>query len=154
MLQCIGMLLEHNYAVRKTLLSTIRDLDSSDFTKNVGVGQGSIRNILVHLANTEAYWISLLEGVESEWLKYEDFEEVSSLIEPWEEIEGRTQEFLRNLDVKNLQHVKSVRWANRTVSFTTAKALVHMATHETHHRGLLVGLLRQLGYTPPDVNML
>jgi hypothetical protein len=47
MLQCIGMLLEHNYAVRKTLLHTIADLDASDFTKNVGVGQGSIRNILV-----------------------------------------------------------------------------------------------------------
>jgi uncharacterized damage-inducible protein DinB len=148
------MLLEHNYAVRKTLLHTIADLDASDFTKNVGVGQGSIRNILVHLANTEAYWVSLLKDEKEQWLDHEDFASVSSLIRPWERIESRTREFLRTLDEKNLQHVKSIRWADRTVSFTTAKALVHLATHETHHRGLLVGLLRQLGYTPPEVNML
>ncbi|MHA2286802.1 MAG: DinB family protein [Candidatus Thorarchaeota archaeon] len=29
-----------------------------------------------------------------------------------------------------------------------------MATHETHHRGLVIGLIRQLGYEPPDVDML
>ncbi|MHA1957884.1 MAG: DinB family protein [Candidatus Thorarchaeota archaeon] len=50
--------------------------------------------------------------------------------------------------------MKSVVWGDRTVSFTVAKALVHMATHETHHRGLVIGLIRQLGYEPPDVDML
>jgi uncharacterized damage-inducible protein DinB len=40
------------------------------------------------------------------------------------------------------------------MSFTVGKALIHMATHETHHRGLIVGLIRQMGLEPPDVNML
>ncbi|UCE10529.1 MAG: DinB family protein [Candidatus Thorarchaeota archaeon] len=154
MLQCIEMLLEHNYAVRKTLLHRLGDLDSEEFTRNLGVGQGSVRNILVHLANTEAYWISLLKGEEEQWLKYEDFDNVSAIVESWERIESKTREFLRNLDKKKLQHVSSIRWADRTVSFTITKALVHLATHEAHHRGLLVGLLRQLGYTPPHVDML
>jgi uncharacterized damage-inducible protein DinB len=148
------MLLEHNYAVRKTLLHRLGDLDSVEFTRNMEVGQGSIRNILVHLANTEAYWISLVKGEEEQWLRYEDFDDVSRIEESWEKIERKTRDFLRSLDEKRLQHVNSVRWADRTVSFTTAKALVHLATHETHHRGLLVGLLRQLGYTPPEVDML
>ncbi|NHI83307.1 MAG: hypothetical protein EAX81_03275 [Candidatus Thorarchaeota archaeon] len=43
---------------------------------------------------------------------------------------------------------------NQTVSFTVKKVLVHLATDEIHHHGLIVGLIRQLGYEPPDVNML
>ncbi len=69
-------------------------------------------------------------------------------------METTTREFLRDQNEGGLQHVKSVTWGDETVSFTVAKALLHLATYETHHRGLMVGLLRQLGYKAPDVNMM
>ena len=40
------------------------------------------------------------------------------------------------------------------MSFMIGKALTHMATHEIHLRGLLIGLNMQFGLEPPDVNML
>jgi uncharacterized damage-inducible protein DinB len=58
------------------------------------------------------------------------------------------------LNENQLQYVRSVTWGDQTVSFTIGKALIHIANHETHHRGVLAGLIRQQGIEPPDFDML
>lgn len=87
-------------------------------------------------------------------LQADNFEDVHTLADIWREAEQYTRDVFGDQSEETLAHVKSVRWGDRTVSFTVAKVFIHLATHETHHRGLIAGLLRQLGYEPPDVNML
>ena len=155
MLSCIEMLLEHNFASRLPLLEAVKQLSQDEFTKDLGVGRNSIRDILVHLVNTEIYWIDhVLRGIATEQIVSKDIADAENIREAWKSVETKTREFLRDQSERGLQHVRSVTWGNVTVSFTVAKALVHLATHETHHRGLVVGLLRQLGYKAPDVNMM
>ena len=155
MLSCIEMLLEHNFASREPLLEAVKQLSQDEFTKDLGVGRNSIRDILVHLVNTEIYWIDhVLRGIATEQIVSKDIADAENIREAWKSVETTTREFLRDQNERGLQHVRSVTWGNVTVSFTVAKALVHLATHETHHRGLVVGLLRQLGYKAPDVNMM
>ncbi len=146
------MLFEHNYASREPLLNSLKQLNIDDFTRTLG--NTSIRNILVHLMNTEIYWISMLSNLDTESLNPEEFREVDSIAKTWRKIERETREFVGEQTEVSLQYVKSVTWGETTVSFTVAKALVHLATHETHHRGFVIGLLRQMGYEPPDMNML
>jgi uncharacterized damage-inducible protein DinB len=153
-MSCIEMLLDHNLACREPLLQTLEQLHNERFVENLGVGRGSIRNILVHLVNTERYWVSTLSGCDFKNMNPENFDSVKSIREIWSKIHEETREFMRNLKEEQLQHVKSVKWGDQTVSFTVAKALVHMANHETHHRGLLAGLIRKQGLEPPDFNML
>ena len=57
MMACIEMLLNHNIACRQPILDTVKDLTSEEFIKDLGVGIGSIRDILVHIINAENYWI-------------------------------------------------------------------------------------------------
>jgi len=152
MISALDILLDHNFACRKPLLESLKKLDNDDFTRSVG--GTSIRNILVHLMNTEIYWISLLGDMDTEELNPKEFKDVKSIAKTWRKIERETREFVSNQTEVSLQFVKSVSWDRGTVSFTVAKALIHMATHETHHRGFIIGLLRQMGYEPPDVNML
>ena len=154
MMTCIEMLLDHNITCRQPLIDTIKNLTSEEFTKDLGVGIGSIRNILVHLVNTEDYWISLLRKVESKGLNPTNFDDMDSIAEIWSKISTTTKEFMENQNERTLQVVRNVKWNDVMVYFTVAKALIHMTTHETHHRGLIIGLIRQLGYDPPDVNML
>jgi len=148
------MLVNHNITCREPILKTLERLKSEDLMKDLGIGKSSIIDILVHLMNAEKYWISLLSNVKFEHLDSKNFTDISSIRTVWCEIEGRTIEFVKNLQENELLHVKSVMWKKGTTSFTVGKALIHMATHETHHRGLIVGLIRQLGFEPPDVNML
>ena len=155
MLSCIEVLLEHNFACREPLLEAVKQLSKEEFTRDLGVGRNSIRDILIHLVNTEIYWIDhVLGGITTELIFSKDYADAESIWEAWKSVETTTREFLRDQNEGGLQHVKSVTWGDETVSFTVAKALLHLATHETHHRGLMVGLLRQLGYKAPDVNMM
>ncbi len=135
-------------------MSTLEKLDIKDLEKDMGVGRGTIKNILIHLMNSENYWISILTDTKFEALHSKDCSDIPSIRKTWCDIEARTLGFIENLEESQLQHVRNVTWKKGTISFTVGKALIHMATHETHHRGLLIGLIRQLGLDPPDVNML
>ena len=86
--------------------------------------------------------------------KPEGFQDIQSIRDVWSNVSVDTEEFIRNLPEDQLNHVRSIRSDNQTISFTVAKALLHMTTHETHHRGFLIGLIRQKGIEPPDVNLL
>jgi uncharacterized damage-inducible protein DinB len=152
MIPCIEMLIEHNNASREPLFDSLKKLDNDDFIRVLG--SSSIRDILVHLMNTEIYWISLLSDMENETLNPEEFTEIELITKTWKKIERETRDFVAEQTDVSLQYVKTVTWGESTVSFTVGKALVHMATHEVHHRGFIIGLLRQMGYEPPDVNMI
>jgi len=151
---CIEMLISHNISCREPVLKTLEEISPEKFTEDLHVGKASIRNMLVHLADTEKYWISLLRGAKRNRLHPADFDSIQSIREIWCEIEEKTLDYIRDLPEEHLHHVRNVVWGESTVSFTIGKALIHMATHEIHHRGLLIGLMRQLGLEPPDVNML
>jgi uncharacterized damage-inducible protein DinB len=154
MMSCIEMLFNHNLACRDPLLQTLEKLKPEELVEDLRVGKGSIRNILVHIINAERYWISVLENSEFEAIEPDSIENIQSIQENWVKVHEKTKEFMDNLKEEDLYHVRSVSWRKQTVSFTVGKALVHIANHETHHRGLLSGLIRQKGLNPPDFDLL
>ena len=154
MITIIEMLVNHNLVSRDPLLQTLEQLDSEEFLKKTGAGKGSIRDILIHLMNAEKFWIAKLKDTKTEMNKPENFQDIQSIRVAWSRVSIDTKEFIKNLVENKLHHVMSVKSGNQTISFTVVKALLHMTTHETHHRGFLIGLIRQLGLKPPDVNML
>lgn len=154
MISTLTILLEHNFACREPLLESLEKLDHDDFTRSLGVGATSIRNILVHLMNTEIYWISFLNEIDTEKLDPQEFKDIKSIVKIWKSIERETRDFISNQTDVSLQFVKTMNLDEGTTSFTVEKALLHMVTHEVHHRGFIIGLLRQMGYEPPNVNML
>ncbi len=154
MMSCIGMLLKHNFTCRKGLMESVGELSDNELHEIQDVGWDSIHGILVHLINTEQYWIRLLQDEKPEPYDENDLNSIEEIKEAWMNTEKAARKFLEDQTDVTLQYVKSVQWGDRLVSFTVAKALIHMATHETHHRGLIVGLSRKMGYEPPQVNML
>ncbi|MFW9925981.1 MAG: DinB family protein [Candidatus Thorarchaeota archaeon] len=148
------MLINHNQVCRDPLFQTLEQLDSAEFLEPTGAGKGSVRDILVHVMNAEKFWITFLSETEYQMSKSENFQDIQSIRDEWSRVSVDTEEFMRNLSEDQLLHVKSIKSRDQTISFTVAKALLHMTTHETHHRGFLIGLIRQKGLEPPDVNML
>lgn len=153
-MSCIEMLVNHSLTVRSSILETLEGLSNEDFVRDSGSGIGSIRDLLVHLIDTERYWISVLKEKKSVHLEPADFGTIEDITTVWCETEELTKGFLKGLSQEQLSHVRSVRSNERTVYFTVAKVLIHLAVHEAHHQGLIVGLIRQLGLEPPDTDML
>ncbi|MFX1579124.1 MAG: DinB family protein [Promethearchaeota archaeon] len=150
----IEMLVNHNIVCRDPLFQVLDRLGTEEFLKPTGAGKGSIRDILVHIMNTEKFWIAYLKDTKTEMRRPSDFHDIQSIRDEWSGVSDDTEEFMRDLTEDQLFQVKSMRTGYQTISFTIAKALLHMTTHETHHRGFLIGFIRQKGLDPPDVNML
>ena len=87
MMACIEMLLDHNVTCRQSILGAVRNLTSEEFTKELGVCIGSIRDILIHMINTEDYWISLLKGIDARKFNPKDFDKVDSIAKIWSEVD-------------------------------------------------------------------
>lgn len=154
MLTIIEMLTNHNKVCREPLFQILEKVKSKDLLKSTGAGKRSVRDILVHIMNAEKFWISYLKKTEYQKSQPEEFKDIQSIRDAWSSVTAKTEEFIKNLSVDQLRHVRSVRSGDQTISFTVAKALLHVATHETHHRGFLIGWIRQKGLEPPDVNVL
>jgi len=154
MMSCIEMLVNHNLTVRSSILETLEGLNNGAFVRDSGSGIESIRDILVHLIDTERYWISVLRERECVRLNPADFGTIGDIKTVWCETEELTRRFLKDLSQEQLSHVRSVRNDEKTIYFTVAKVLIHLAVHEVHHQGLIVGLIRQLGLDPPNTDML
>jgi uncharacterized damage-inducible protein DinB/D-arabinose 5-phosphate isomerase GutQ len=149
MLSIIEMLINHNSVCRDPLFQTLEQLGSEEFLKPTGAGKGSVRDILVHIMNAEKFWIAFLKELEYKMSEPERFLDIRGIKNEWSKVSAETEEFIRNLPENHLQHVRNIRSGDRTISFTVAKALLHVTTHETHHRGFLIGLIRQKGLEPP-----
>jgi uncharacterized damage-inducible protein DinB len=154
MMDCIEMLTNHNITVRDAVLEVLEKLGPEVFLRDFGEGIGSFRNILVHLIDTEKYWISILKNENVVHLMPADFETVSAVRAAWCSTEELTRGFLKSLGEEQLSHVKSTTRDGSTFYFTIAKAFIHLATHEIHHQGLIVGLLKQSGFDAPEIKML
>jgi uncharacterized damage-inducible protein DinB len=80
--------------------------------------------------------------------------ELDEVMRYWKKVEVGTRDYLGTLNESRLAYVISVQWPIGTVSFTVGKALLHLASHEVHHRGQIVALIRLLGYEPPVFDMI
>lgn len=46
------------------------------------------------------------------------------------------------------------REAPEALAITPGKLLMHTITHEFHHKGQIVAMIRQMGYVPPNTDVL
>jgi len=148
-------LYDYSYWANRKLFSIIVQLAPEQFTANVGGSYESIRNTLVHMMSAEWGWLDRCGGAErGPALKPEDFPSLDSIVRTWSQVERDMRGFLSTLSDADLA---------REVAFTIPRGeqrsmpvwqlLQHGANHGVHHRGQVSMLLRMLGYTPGNVDL-
>lgn len=146
--------MDHSIMCREAILDAIEGL-TLDELRVVGRGEAvSILGILVDIINNERYWISILSGTQVSKIEVKALTNLMQIREAMAENRQLVTEYIDNLTPELLQSVNSFRSGNQTISFTTARGLLHVITSEAHQRGVLVNLIRDAGKSPPDVNML
>ena len=80
---------------------------------------------------------------------------MDSLVETWNKVEGYVREFLAKLKDEDLaRRVEFKNPRGETRSMALGELMQHAAIHGIHHRGQVPLLLRMLGYTPGNFDML
>jgi uncharacterized damage-inducible protein DinB len=149
-------LYDYGYWANGKLLDTVRKLTPEEFTQSVVGSYGSVRNTLVHVLSAEWGWLDRCGGPKrGSALLAADYPTVASLVERWRQVEAQVSAFLANLNDEDL---------NRTIEFSLGNGpkytmrlgelMQHGAIHGIHHRGQVALLLRALGQTPGNVDML
>ena len=112
----------------------------------------SIRYIVSHMAAAEERWIERrIHGREITDYEERAPDSVAGVFEDWEQIRGRTLEYVRGLNPDDFQRVYTIALRNEvTLSLTVEQILFHIFNHETHHRAQISMALQQCGVDPPE----
>ena len=115
---------------------------------------GSIRNLLVHIANTYEFWIAKhCLNNDVVYTSYHSKKAINEVIELFDTVDNFMYEFIALLEK---QGHKPIQYEINGIKNTAApfKLFSHVITHEFHHKGQILSLSRHLGYIPVDTDIM
>mgnify|MGYP006187479269 FL=1 len=140
---------------RNLLFKFLRTVYPIDFiNENSHFGKGSIRNLLVHIADTYASWIgekALKKDVLFE--TYVSFQNIDNCIVYFERIDGYVESFINQYESNLYKEIEILR-NEQILMISPIKLFTHVITHEFHHKGQIMSLCRHLNYTPIDADII
>src|SRR5690606_22293238 len=139
---------------RKVLFEYCNTISTEDFiNQNTSFGRGgSIRNLLVHIANTYQYWIANIALKKNiAYDQYETIKNISETIKVFDSVDSFMIDYLENINSDSKIHYEINGVKNVT---SPLNLFTHVITHEFHHRGQVLSISRHLGYTPIDTDIM
>ena len=140
----------------RQVLQAVRQVGAEDLNRDAGISIGSMLGTLAHMMGAERIWLSRFAGVSPDRLQtIEDFPTLPAWIVGWEETAAGLEAFLASLTDEQL--AATLTWKNtRGQSFTRPlwQPVLQLVNHTTYHRGQVVSLLRQMGYTAPTTDLI
>ena len=155
----LARLYDYSCWANERLLGVVARLTPDEFTRRVVGSYGSVRNTLVHVLSAEWGWLERCGGgggfPRGERLKAEDFPTLESVLTVWRRVESEMRAFLGRLREEDLaEGVAFAFGTGPTQSASRGDLLQHAIVHAVHHRGQIALLLRELGHTPGNVDLL
>jgi len=152
----LRILYDYGYWANGRLFEAISKLSSEQFTQEIGVGHGSIRNTLVHTMSAEWGWLARCGGeARTSRLEPNDFPDLDSIRDTWDKVESYVREFLSQLrdeDLDRFAVYMNPRGEQR--SMPVGELMQHAANHGIHHRAQVAIMLRLLGAAAVNVDLL
>ena len=148
-------LYDYGYWANAKLFRVMSTMPQEDFTRTVAGSYGSIRNTMVHSLSAEC-WLDRCGGLpRGAKLESADYATVESLVSTCGKVEASMREFLSDLKDGDLtREIEFTLGGPEKRSMPLGQLLRHGANHGVHHRGQVALLLRVLGHTPGNVDLL
>lgn len=147
---------DYGYWANRRLFTIIGQLTVDEFTRPVAGSLGSIRNTLVHMMSTEWGWLERCGGpVRGAEFVAAQYPTLEAVVEAWAAIEAMVRAFLASCSEDDLaREVAYPNSAGEVRMMILGQLLQHAANHGVHHRGQVALLIRALGHTPGNVDLL
>ncbi len=141
---------------REVLFDYCRGIPGKDLlNENSSFGRGgSVRNLLVHIANCYEFWIakSALKK-EVVFTAYPSKNTMADIEAVFASVDKEVLEFIDRYASRELESIQvSINGTEK--SSTALEVFTHVITHEFHHKGQILSLTRHLGYVPADTDIM
>lgn len=143
-------------SARSVLLDYCSTIRANDLTASPShFGGGNIRNLLVHIANVYGFWLGTFALRRSVAPVSPDSVQSVRAIRPlYDRMDLLTADFIRHFSDGDATVTGDIPGRSEPVTTTPLALLTHVITHEFHHKGQIMSMTRQLGYTPPDADII
>lgn len=137
------------------MLDVVATLSPEDYTRDMGSSYDSVRDTLVHLLGAEWIWLRRWKGTSPKGMPEDwDTSTLPALRAHWAEVEREQVDYLEALHEPDLRRVVDYQNTKGTPYAQPLGDLMrHVINHSTYHRGQVTTLLRQLGATPANTDL-
>jgi len=138
--EMIRTFIEYHYALSRRVWESIDQITEEQFVQNDAYSRGSIRNLMVHLANSDRRWLAGLKNQPDVGnVKFEGYPTQAMARALFEQVAKDVTEYVATLTEaelgENPNGMPGPRW----------QALLHMVNHGTDHRATVLERLHALG---------
>lgn len=135
--------IEYHIDMSRRVWDSINQIAEAQFLADDAYSRGSIRNLMVHLANTDSNWLAGLKNIpESEdppKRQYEDYLDRDSVRAFWDATAKDLADYAATLTEEKLGEnpidIQNPRW----------QVLLHIINHGTDHRSTVLQRLHEFG---------
>jgi uncharacterized damage-inducible protein DinB len=142
-------------------LDAAAGLTEENLRRDFNISHSSILGTLVHMAGAEWIWLERWHGnsppKKEAWALWtnEACPDLKTLNQRWRDVVDRRAHFISELDESRLMSELAFKLLSGDPnSMRLVDQMQHVANHATLHRGQVVGMIRQLGLTPPSTDLL
>lgn len=119
-----------------------------------GFGRGSVRDMLIHIANVYELWIAE-KALERDvtFTSPHDVLTIEHVRDVFRRVDSIVEDFFRFVVAED-KHMFQVERNGHRQNYSATSLFTHAITHEFHHKGQVLSLSRMLGYTPIDTDII
>lgn len=141
---------------RNVVMEFCHRLDDKVFVKLDSFNNKSISDILVHVSHVYTFWlgkISLKKDVV--FFEPDKINSLNKLQHLFEDVNNLASEFLKYIDQASVEEISGEAGTPpQRVTRSPFEIFTHVITHEFHHKGQILIMGRQLGFVPPDTDII
>lgn len=149
-------LFDHNYWARDRQLQVCAALTQEQFLRPLGGDGPPLRDILAHLLAVEWLWLERWQGRSPRAMPpAAEWADLAALTNRWRLVAREMRACLAGLTEEALgRPISYVNFRGEAWTYPLWRVLMHLAIHQSYHRGQVTAALRQLGAQPPAVDFL
>ena len=157
----IRELYDYTEWANELVVAAAEKLTADQLQRDVGISHHSILGTLSHMAGAEWIWLERWHGRSpagsSAWVQWTPAQckDLRTLREKWRPVIELRRSYLAKLKDADLSVELAFKRLNGDPgSMPLIQQMQHVINHATLHRGQVVGMIRQLGITPPATDLL
>jgi uncharacterized damage-inducible protein DinB len=157
----IRHLFDYTEWANKLALGAAAELSDENLRRDFSISHRSIFGTLLHMAGAEWIWLERWHGNsppgKEAWSLWtvDSCADLETLNQRWRNVVERRAQFISELDDPRLTAELSFKLlSGDSSSMRLVDQMQHVVNHATLHRGQVVGMIRQLGITPPATDLL
>jgi uncharacterized damage-inducible protein DinB len=143
---------EYTYWANRRYVAVAEGLTDEQLHRPQGQSWGDVHSVLVHMMSSETVWLKRWRGESPKsHLDPKAFPTLAALKDRWASVQKEMRAFVDLQTPQSLQAaIPYTNFSGETFKVPQWQMLMHVANHETHHRGELAAMFAVMNVPHPE----